>query len=69
MRHACIPKMASTGARVEDAVWTSRQEPLLATVLSRRGDYGRAAAAGEGGTPSTSVGFSTEKYIRLADER
>lgn len=36
--------------------------------LPPRCDYSRAAA-GEGGTPSAFVGFSTEKYIRLADER
>lgn len=43
MRHACIPKMAWAGARVEGAVWTSRQEPLLAAVLYLHGVITAAA--------------------------
>lgn len=43
MRHACIPKMASTGARVEGALWTSRQGPLPAAALSLHGVITAAA--------------------------
>lgn len=34
-----------------------------------RCDYSGGATAGKGGTPSAFLGFSTEKYIRLADEQ
>lgn len=71
MRRACIPKMAAAGVRVEGAVWTSRQEPLLAAALSLLGVI-TAAALRQVKVEhlALSVGFSTEKKcIRLADGR